>query len=163
MDRTTGTIQLKATFPNQRERLWPGQYVNVALILSTDANALVVPAAAVQVGRDGKYVYVVKQDPAKGNRVAEYRPVTVRQADAEIAVIASGLAKGETVVTDGHLRLAPGVSVEIKPAVGASSQPEAGAASTRAAETGQGAAGRRADGASATRGAASGSPRGGRP
>jgi multidrug efflux system membrane fusion protein len=109
VDKTTGTIQLQATFPNGQERLWPGLFVNVSVVLSTDPDAIVVPAKAVQSGQKGKYVYVVK---AAGT--AEYRPVTIRSETTDLAVVAAGLAKGETVVTDGHLRLTDGSKVEIK-------------------------------------------------
>jgi multidrug efflux system membrane fusion protein len=109
VDKATGMIQLQATFPNARERLWPGLFVNVSLVLSTDADAIVVPAKAIQTGQKGKYVYVVRAD---GN--AEYRPVTVRRSTTEIAIIDAGLEKGETVVTDGHLRLIQGSKVQIK-------------------------------------------------
>lgn len=106
VDPTTGTIRLKGTFENARQQLWPGAFVQVALELTTTPNALVVPATAVQASQDGPYVYVVKAD-----RTVELRPVKVdRQRGAE-TVIAEGLAAGEEVVTDGHLRLTPGVRV----------------------------------------------------
>jgi membrane fusion protein, multidrug efflux system len=109
VDKTTGTIQLQATFPNERERLWPGLFVNVSLVLSTDPDAIVVPAKAVQNGQKGKYVFVVGAD---GN--AEYRAVTIRQSTADIAVVAKGVERGETVITDGHLRVLQGKPVVIK-------------------------------------------------
>ncbi|HKO58465.1 MAG TPA: efflux RND transporter periplasmic adaptor subunit, partial [Thermoanaerobaculia bacterium] len=105
----TGTITLKATFPNQDRALWPGQFVNVAVTLSNRVNAVVVPAQAVQNGQRGQYVYVVKQD--KG---VEMRPVTVSQAGDQQVVIDHGVAAGETVVTDGQLRLTPKSKVEVK-------------------------------------------------
>jgi membrane fusion protein, multidrug efflux system len=124
VDKTTGMIQLQATFPNAQERLWPGLFVNVSLVLSTDQGAIVVPAKAIQTGQKGKYVYVVKAD-----NTVELRPVVVRQSTTDVAVMEKGLAKGETVVTDGHLRLANGSKVEIKadlkPAPSSQSAPDA--------------------------------------
>jgi multidrug efflux system membrane fusion protein len=106
VDSTTGTIRLKGTFDNRDRQLWPGTFVQVSLHLTSDAGALVVPAAAVQASQDGQYVYVIKPD-----RTAEMRTVRVeRQAGDEI-VIADGVSAGEEVVTDGHLRLTPGARV----------------------------------------------------
>jgi multidrug efflux system membrane fusion protein len=106
----TGTVVLKAQFPNADRRLWPGQFVDVVLTLGERADSVVVPAAAVRSGQAGQYVYAVTPD-----RRAELRPVTVAaEADGE-AVVEAGLSGGETVVTDGHLRLAPGVAVEVRP------------------------------------------------
>jgi multidrug efflux system membrane fusion protein len=114
VDPATGTIQLKATFPNRDAVLWPGQYVNVVLTLTTEPAAVVVPTAAVQTGQQGAYVFVVKPD-----QTAESRPVKVaRQVERE-TVIAEGVAPGETVVTDGQLRLVPGARVEVKTAAAA--------------------------------------------
>ncbi len=109
VDMATGTIQLKATFQNADNVLWPGQFVNVVLTLNTERNALVVPAQAVQTGQQGSYVFVVKRD-----MTVESRPVTVAFTDGPISVIAKGLAAGERVVTDGQLRLVPGVRVELR-------------------------------------------------
>lgn len=109
VDRTTGTITLKATFGNADRLLWPGEFVNAVITLSTEAAAIVAPPGAVQTGQQGSYVYVVKADDT-----ADSRPVTVgRQLPGGAAVIASGLTAGERVVTDGHLRLRPGSKVEI--------------------------------------------------
>ncbi|MBE7560208.1 efflux RND transporter periplasmic adaptor subunit [bacterium] len=109
VDRTTGMIRFKATLSNPERRLWPGQYVNVALILSDREPALVVPVVAVQPGQDGLFVYVVRSD-----NTVEPRTVTVeREVDGQ-AVITAGLSAGERVVTDGHLRLAPGMAVAVK-------------------------------------------------
>jgi multidrug efflux system membrane fusion protein len=110
VDPTTGTIQLKATFPNTDNALWPGQFVDVALTLTTE-RALVVPAQAVQAGQQGPFVFVVKPD-----LTVESRPVTVARRLGSELVIAGGLAPGERIVTDGQLRLVPGARVEIKPA-----------------------------------------------
>ena len=109
VDNTTGTIKLKGTFENPDNRLWPGQFVNVALTLKTQPNAVVVPSQAVQTGQAGQYVFVVKQD-----MTAEYRPVVAGTSVAGETVIQKGLEAGETLVTDGQLRLVPGMKVAIK-------------------------------------------------
>lgn len=110
VDPATGTIQLKATFPNADNALWPGQFVNVILTLTTERGALVVPSQTVQPGQQGgSYVFVVKPD-----LTVENRPVTVAFVEGSHTVIAKGLAAGERVVTDGQLRLVPGVRVEIR-------------------------------------------------
>ena len=106
VDRSTGTIKVKGTFQNADRRLWPGLFVNVVLTLKTEPHAIVVPARAVQEAQDGRYVYIVKAD-----RTVESRPVTVARTVGDCAVIATGLATGETVVTDGHLRLVAGARV----------------------------------------------------
>jgi len=111
VDTMTGTIQLKATFANQRELLWPGQFVQVTLTLSELTNAVVVPSQAVQNGQTGQFVYVVKPD-----QTVEQRPVKTGITDAGQTVVKTGLQAGETVVTDGQLRLAPGVPVSVKSA-----------------------------------------------
>jgi len=109
VDISTGTIKLKGTFENKERRLWPGQFVNVVLTLTTQPDALVVPSQAVQTGQQGLYVFVVKSD-----LTVESRPVvTGRNLDGEV-VIEKGLSSGEQVVTDGQLRLVPGAKVEIK-------------------------------------------------
>lgn len=113
VDPTTGTIKVKGAFDNLDHRLWPGQYVNVVVTLATDPKALVVPTPAVQQGPQGTYVYVVKQD-----QTAELRPVTVGRVSGEETIITHGVKDGETLVTDGHLRLVPGSRVTIKGAVG---------------------------------------------
>jgi multidrug efflux system membrane fusion protein len=109
VDQTTGTIKIKATFPNDDHRLWPGQFVNVTVALTKDPTAVVVPTAAVQVGQQGQYAYVVKQDKS-----VEYRPVVVERTSGLETVIKSGLKPAEVVVTDGHLRLVAGSRVSIK-------------------------------------------------
>jgi multidrug efflux system membrane fusion protein len=111
VDTTTAMIQLKATFPNEDNALWPGQFVQVALTLSELTNAIVVPSQAVQTGQDGDFIYVVKPD-----QTVEQRPVTIGITSQGGTVVQSGLKAGETVVTDGQLRLAPGVKVSIKTA-----------------------------------------------
>ena len=108
VDRATGTIGLKATFANQDRALWPGEFVNAVLTLATEQNAVVAPQGAVQNGQQGTYAYVVKAD-----QTVESRPVTVQRNMADGAVIAKGLSPGETVVTDGQLRLSPGAKIEV--------------------------------------------------
>jgi len=109
VDQTTGTIQLKATFANQDRALWPGQFVDVVLTLTTQVGAIVAPARSVQVGQSGQFVYVVKQD-----NTVESRAVVLGNGNDTETVIDKGLVAGETVVTDGQLRLFPGARVEIK-------------------------------------------------
>ena len=109
VDTTTGTITLKATFPNRNRALWPGQYVNVAITTDNRANALIVPLRAVQTGQKGQYVYVVK-----GGKSVEMRPVSIYKTIDQNAIIEKGVSAGETVVTDGQLRLTPKSKVEIK-------------------------------------------------
>ncbi|HKS25658.1 MAG TPA: efflux RND transporter periplasmic adaptor subunit [Thermoanaerobaculia bacterium] len=109
VDTTTGTIALKATFANKDRALWPGQYVNVAITTDNRANAIVVPLRAVQTGQKGQYVYVVK-----GGNAVEMRPVSVYKTIDQDAIIEKGVRAGETVVTDGQLRLTPKSKVEIK-------------------------------------------------
>jgi membrane fusion protein, multidrug efflux system len=124
VDPTTGTIRLKGTFPNADHQLWPGAFVQVTLQLTTDADALVVPATAVQASQDGPFVYVVKAD-----RSVEMRAVRPERQQGDEIVVAQGLSAGETVVTDGQLRLTPGARVT-----------EQGASSGgRGAESGRGA------------------------
>ena len=113
VDPQTGTIQLKATFANDDARLWPGQFATVVVTLGVEPNAVVVPSAAVQTGQQGTYVFVVKSDST-----AESRPVSVARQLGDETVIARGVSPGESVVTDGQLRLAPGLRVQ------AQSQPE---------------------------------------
>ena len=108
VDNTTGTIKLKAKFENTDHQLWPGQFSTVTLRLAQDENATVVPSQAVQTGTKGDYIYVVKSDST-----AEQRPVKVARTIAGDAVISSGIEPGDTVVTDGQLRLIPGMKVEI--------------------------------------------------
>jgi multidrug efflux system membrane fusion protein len=109
VDQTTGTIRIKATFPNQNRRLWPGQFANVSVRLASDSNAIVVPSVAVQAGPDGQFVYVVK-----GDQTVEMRPVVVARTAGKETILKSGVKTGETVVTDGQLRLVPGSRITIK-------------------------------------------------
>jgi multidrug efflux system membrane fusion protein len=106
--QTTGSIQLKANFPNKEHRLWPGQLVNARLLLDTRHNGLTVPASAVQQGPSGAYAYVISTDGAVATR-----PIKVAQISEGQALIDSGLAANEQVVTDGQYKLQPGVHVTI--------------------------------------------------
>lgn len=123
IDQTTGTIKLKATFANDDKALWPGQFVNVRLLVRTEAQGLVIPAAAVQRGSSGDYVYVAKDG------VAEKRELSVARIEAGTALIAKGLGDGERVVIDGQYRLQPGSKLR-----------EAGAEAATGAEAAPGAA-----------------------
>jgi len=118
VDPATGTIKLKAEFANTDRRLWPGQFVDAALTLANQPKALVVPSQAVQTGQQGTFVFVVKPD-----MTVEARPVTVDRSSDGQAVIAKGLTPGETVVTDGQLRLVPGSKVDLKQASNPPSAP----------------------------------------
>ena len=109
VDQTTGTIRIKGTFPNTDRRLWPGQFVNVAVTLTTDPAAIVVPSAAVQAGQQGSYAFVVGPD-----KTVAMRPVEVARTSATEIVVQKGLKAGETVVTDGQLRLVEGSKVSVK-------------------------------------------------
>jgi len=109
VDPATGTIQFKATFPNNRSVLWPGQFVQLSLKLDELTNVVVVPSQAVQNGQNGEFIFVVKPD-----KTVEVRPVkTSVTVNGETAIL-SGLNVGESVVTDGQLRLAPGREVSFK-------------------------------------------------
>jgi multidrug efflux system membrane fusion protein len=109
VDNTTGTIKLKGTFPNGDHRLWPGQFSTVSLRLAEEEKATVVPSQAVQTGASGDFIFVVKSD-----NTAESRPVKVARQIGGESVISSGITPGETVVTDGQLRLIPGIKVVVK-------------------------------------------------
>jgi membrane fusion protein, multidrug efflux system len=109
VDQETGTIRIKGTFPNTDGRLWPGQFVNVVVTLTTDPKAIVVPSAAVQAGQEGSYVFAVTPE-----QTVEMKPVTVTRTRGAESVIASGVSPGDTVVTEGHLRLVPGGRISVK-------------------------------------------------
>jgi multidrug efflux system membrane fusion protein len=111
VDSTTGTIRLKGTLANLEKRLWPGQFVNVALTLSTHPNAVVVPSRAVQTGQTGQYVFVVRPD-----RSVESRPVVIGSTLKDEIIVEQGLKPGDVVVTNGQLRLVSGTFVEVKQA-----------------------------------------------
>jgi multidrug efflux system membrane fusion protein len=107
-DPGSGTIQLKAVFPNQQRKLWPGTFVNVRLVIATEHNALAVPLDAIQQGPQGSFVFVVGQD-----NKATVRPVSVRQTFGAEALVEKGLNPGETVVLRGQYRLSPGTLVTL--------------------------------------------------
>jgi multidrug efflux system membrane fusion protein len=128
VDRTTGKFTVKATFPNAEERLWPGLFVNIVVVLREQPGAIIIPSRAIQFGQKGQYVFVVKPD-----QTVEDRVITVdRPIDSE-TVISKGLSVGETVVIDGQLRLVPGAKVAVKTGLGAT-EPAAGKAPAPAAD-----------------------------
>lgn len=109
VDRATGTVRVKGTFENRDLKLWPGRFVEVVVTLTTREDALVIPAAAVQVGQEGAYVFVVGPDATAEMRLIEQGA----RVDGERVVVERGLAAGERVVTDGQLRLTPGAKVSV--------------------------------------------------
>jgi multidrug efflux system membrane fusion protein len=109
VDLATGTIKLKGTFANKEKRLWPGQFVNAVLTLTSQPDAIVVPSQSIQTGQKGQYVFIIKNDLTVEDRV-----ITVGRTINSETVIEKGLRSGEKVVTDGQLRLVPGAKVEIK-------------------------------------------------
>ena len=108
VDPATGTVKLKAQFSNSDEALWPGEFVNAHLVLEVVHNGVTVPAAAVQTGPNGRFVYVVRSD-----NTVDLRTVTVTQTENNISLIGSGIAAGERVVTAGWFRLTPGAKVTV--------------------------------------------------
>ncbi len=109
VDPTTGTIRLKATFTNDEGRLWPGQFASVTLVLTSEADAIVVPSQAVQSGQQGAYVFVLKEDST-----VELRPIAALRTQGGETIVAKGLKPGEQVVTDGQPRLTTGAKVEVR-------------------------------------------------
>jgi membrane fusion protein, multidrug efflux system len=124
VDNTTGTIKLKASFPNADRALWPGQFVNVVMTLRTLHDVTVVPSEAIQSGQSGQFIFVVKADRTVDNRI-----VKLGQSVDNQTVIESGIAPGDTVVTDGQLRLIPGAPVRIVPSVTGTAGPVVSGAS----------------------------------
>ncbi len=111
IDTATGTLLVKATVENSAEKLLPGLSVNVRVVLRTDDHAVTVPEAAVLIGQDGAYAFVLKPD-----NTVQSRPLVVdRKVDGQV-VIASGLQPGEQVITDGQARLVPNTRVEVRTA-----------------------------------------------
>jgi multidrug efflux system membrane fusion protein len=108
IDQNTGTIRLKAVFPNPQNKLWPGQYVDARVLVRMDKGALTIPAAAVQRGPDGVFTYVVKSDST-----VEMRPLKVGEESGSVMVIQGGVSEGEKVVTSNQYRLQPGVHVKV--------------------------------------------------
>ncbi len=109
VDPTTGTIKIKGTFTNTERRLWPGQFVNVVVTLATDPSAIVVPTVAVQASDEGQYVFVVKPD-----QTVDVRTITIARTNGAETLVKDGLKAGESVVTDGQVRLVKGTHVSIK-------------------------------------------------
>jgi multidrug efflux system membrane fusion protein len=108
IDQATGTIKLKAVFPNKASTLWPGQYVNARVLLRVEQNVLTIPSPAIQRGPDGIYAYVIKPDST-----VEARPVQVGQEAGGVVVVRSGVREGERVATSNQYRLEPGAHVRI--------------------------------------------------
>jgi multidrug efflux system membrane fusion protein len=117
IDQATGTMRLKATFPNLNNRLWPGQFVNIRLLLRTDHNVLTVPSGAIQHGASGLYVYRIKQDST-----VELQPIEVGPNGDHAMVVIAGLQAGDRVVTNGQYRLQPGAHVAVADTPAAKSQ-----------------------------------------
>jgi membrane fusion protein, multidrug efflux system len=111
IDTTTGTISLKAQFPNEDDHLWPGQFVDARLEVQTLHDAVTIPSIAVQHGPDGSYVFLVKPDDT-----VTQTPVQVGYQDNGLSVVTKGLAANQTVVVSGQSRLAPGTKVKTSPA-----------------------------------------------
>lgn len=124
VDRQTGTIRMKASFKNSDNKLWPGEFVNVVMTLATERNALVIPTQALQQGQQGTFVFIIKND-----NTAENRSVTVGQTIGTDTVITKGISAGETVVTDGQVRIVPGSRVE--PRAQSSAAPASGSSSSQ--------------------------------
>ena len=108
IDPTTGTVKLKATFPNDDLKLWPGKFVNARLILTTRKDATVIPSSVVQRGPQGTYAYLINPD-----KTVEMRPIKVAQTEGNLALVDEGLQPGEQVVVDGQYKLQPGAHVEL--------------------------------------------------
>jgi multidrug efflux system membrane fusion protein len=106
----TGTLTLRATFPNPDQALWPGLFVNVSLILETMKDAVTIPAPCVMIGQNGPYVFIVNAD----NSVAQ-QPVVIKERFSDITVIADGVSVGQKVVTSGQLGLYPGAKITPSP------------------------------------------------
>lgn len=117
IDPTTGTVRLKATFPNARNTLWPGQFVNVRVLLQSRHDVVTLPSAAVEHGPDGLFAYVVKADST-----VEARPIKSSEDSEGVAVVTDGLQSGERVVTTNQYRLQPGAKVRLLGAAAASAK-----------------------------------------
>ncbi|MFM8618751.1 MAG: efflux RND transporter periplasmic adaptor subunit [Opitutaceae bacterium] len=118
VDPSTGMITLKAVFANDDQALWPGQFVQVQVRVGVDSGAVVVPTAAVQIGQNATQVFVVKAD-----KTLDIRSVKILRATGDFTLIAEGVRAGETVVTDGHLRLTPSARVEVRTLAAAAAGP----------------------------------------
>ena len=118
VQNSTGTVNLRATLPNSDRHFWPGQFVNVKLVLETKKGAVLVPNQAAQISQQGPFVYVIKPD-----NTAELRPVTLGQRQGDEVVVTKGLAAGERVVLAGHLLVQPGGKVQIQNASASTAGP----------------------------------------
>ncbi|HEV2271341.1 MAG TPA: efflux RND transporter periplasmic adaptor subunit [Steroidobacteraceae bacterium] len=125
IDPTSGTIRLKAVFPNQQLKLWPGQFVNLRLLVRTDRGALTIPAAALQRGPDGTFVYIVRPDST-----VAMQPVTVANNSETTAIVTQGLELGQQVVTSNLFRLQAGAAVRVLPSASKHPAATTGAAAT---------------------------------
>jgi multidrug efflux system membrane fusion protein len=108
IDQNTGTIRLKAVFPNPQNKLWPGQFIDARVLVRMEKGALTIPSAAVQRGPDGMFAYVVKTD-----RTVEMRPLRVGEESGSVMIVQNGISEGERVVTSNHYRLQPGAHVKV--------------------------------------------------
>jgi membrane fusion protein, multidrug efflux system len=106
IDQPTGSVRLKATFANEKNALWPGQYVDARVLVRTEKSALTIPDAAVQLGPNGPFTYVVKKDST-----VEVRPLHVSGGNNGLTIVTNGLSAGEIVVTSNQYRLQPGAHV----------------------------------------------------
>ena len=120
IDQTTGTVRLKATFANEDNALWPGQFVNARLLLTTRRDGVVVPASVVQRGPNGTYAFLIK-----GDQTVEMRPIKVAQSEGGLALLDDGLQPGDQVVVDGQYKLQPGSKVEVQGGGRKGSSPQA--------------------------------------
>ena len=137
VDSSTGTVPLKATFPNENVLMWPGEYVEIKLQLAVLKDSVAVPSRAVIIGPDGPFVYVVKEvpsqdDPARKELIAQYRLVTSGTENEGMTVVTKGLDAGEAVVMEGHVRLSDGIKVRLPE----DAKPAAGTPAARPADTG---------------------------
>ena len=153
IDTSTGTIRLKATFPNADLRLWPGQFVNARLLLATRQGGLVVPASVIQRGPEGAFAFVIGD-----NQVVEVRPVRVAQIEQGEALIDEGLREGERVVVDGQYKLQRGSRVRPADAAGPASGGDRSGSIGRSGGATNGQAGGRGERGTGRPGAASGNP-----
>ncbi len=108
IDQSTGTIRIKAAFPNPHNSLWPGEFVNARVLVRTDRNVLTIPSSAIQRGPSGMFTYVVKSDST-----VEVRPLKVGDESAAFTAITAGLKDGEQVVTSNQYRLQPGAQIRV--------------------------------------------------
>lgn len=130
VDAQTGTIKLRATFANEDRRLWPGEFVQVKVVLRTERGVLVVPSQAVQTSQQGNFIYVIKPDMR-----VEHRPVTTERYGEHHQIVRKGAQAGERIVSDGHLRLVPGALVDIKSSLDGGAGPSNTATDAATTET----------------------------